>query len=160
VCQHGDFADLAYPSSDYVPFRNSKLTRMLQPSLSGDARISVICTLNPDTSAVPESTNTLLFAQRIKKVALHAKKKEIVDADALIERYRKEIEDLKQRLAEREEDAPVRNRRLSERQVGLHGLGREQSLILAAANGRNKGDERPQHPNSSAHQADSHESKR
>lgn len=54
--------------SDHVPFRNSKLTRMLQPSLSGDARISVICTINPDKDAVGESTSTLLFAQRIKKV--------------------------------------------------------------------------------------------
>ena len=55
-------------TSDHVPFRNSKLTRMLQPSLSGNARISVICTINPDVSAVVESTSTLQFAQRIKKV--------------------------------------------------------------------------------------------
>jgi len=40
-----------------------------------------------------------------------------VDTDALIERYRKEIEDLKSRLAERETEAPVRNRRLSAREV-------------------------------------------
>ena len=55
-------------TSDHVPFRNSKLTRMLQPSLSGNARISVICTINPEISAVGESTSTLQFAQRIKKV--------------------------------------------------------------------------------------------
>lgn len=41
---------------------------MLQPSLSGNARISVICTLNPDPGAVGESTSTLLFAKRIKNV--------------------------------------------------------------------------------------------
>ena len=41
----------------------------------------------------------------------------MVDRDALIERYRKEIEDLKTRLAEREVEAPVRNRRLSAREV-------------------------------------------
>ena len=41
---------------------------MLQPSLSGNARISVICTINPEVSAVVESTSTLQFAQRIKKV--------------------------------------------------------------------------------------------
>ena len=41
----------------------------------------------------------------------------MVDRDALIERYRKEIEDLKSRLAEREVEAPVRNRRLSAREV-------------------------------------------
>ncbi|KIJ54215.1 hypothetical protein M422DRAFT_25159 [Sphaerobolus stellatus SS14] len=102
--------------TDHIPYRNSKLTRLLQPSLSGDARISVICTVNPDSNAVVESTSTLLFAQRVKKVHLCATKKEIIDTDALIERYRKEIEELKQRLEERERDAPVRNRRLSARE--------------------------------------------
>ncbi|EGO19218.1 hypothetical protein SERLADRAFT_453721 [Serpula lacrymans var. lacrymans S7.9] len=102
--------------NDHVPYRNSKLTRMLQPSLSGNARISVICTINPDPNAVTESTSTLLFAQRIKKVQLNAKKKEVLDTDALIERYRKEIEDLKNKLSEREAEAPVRNRRLSARE--------------------------------------------
>ncbi|THH11130.1 hypothetical protein EW146_g8152 [Bondarzewia mesenterica] len=102
--------------SDHVPFRNSKLTRMLQPSLSGNARISVICTLNPDTSAVAESNSTLLFAQRIKK--LNAKKKEIVDMDALLEHYRQEIEELKKRLAEKEkeQEAPTKSRRPSTRE--------------------------------------------
>ncbi|KZV88256.1 kinesin-domain-containing protein [Exidia glandulosa HHB12029] len=102
--------------NDHVPYRNSKLTRMLQPCLSGNARISVVCTLNPTPNAIPESTSTLLFAQRVKKVAINATKKEIVDTDALIERYRKEIEDLKRRLDEREKDAPVKNRRLSARE--------------------------------------------
>lgn len=40
-----------------------------------------------------------------------------MDTDALIERYRKEIEDLKKRLSEREAEAPVRSRRLSAREV-------------------------------------------
>ena len=57
------------------------------------------------------------FAARIKRVQLHAKKKEVVDADALIERYRKEIEELKQKLAEREAESPARARRLSAREV-------------------------------------------
>ncbi|KAG5640776.1 hypothetical protein DXG03_007236 [Asterophora parasitica] len=113
----GTLADnAAKHKTDHVPYRNSKLTRMLQPSLSGNARISVICTINPDPSAVSETTSTLQFAKRIKNVQLNAQKKEIVDTDALIERYRKEIEDLKKRLAEREAEAPVRNRRLSTRE--------------------------------------------
>lgn len=50
-------------------------------------------------------------------IKLHAQKKEVVDTEALIERYRREIEDLKKRLAEREADVPVRSRRLSAREV-------------------------------------------
>ncbi|KAF9458828.1 kinesin-domain-containing protein [Collybia nuda] len=113
----GTLADnAAKHKTDHVPYRNSKLTRMLQPSLSGNAQISVICTINPDVNAVSETTSTLLFAKRIKNVQLHAQKKEIVETDTLIERYRKEIEDLKTRLAEREAEAPVRSRRLSARE--------------------------------------------
>ena len=48
---------------------------------------------------------------------LNATKKEIVDTEALIERYRNEIEDLKRRLEEKEKDAPARSRRLSAREV-------------------------------------------
>jgi len=77
----------------------------------------VICTINPDPSAVTESTSTLLFAQRIKKVQLNAQKKQVVDTDALLERYRKEIKDLKKRLAEREQSEPVGSRRLSAREM-------------------------------------------
>lgn len=40
-----------------------------------------------------------------------------MDTDALLERYRKEIEDLKRRLAQRELDSPVKTRRLSAREV-------------------------------------------
>jgi centromeric protein E len=50
---------------------------------------------------------------------LNAVKKEFVDTDALIERYRQEIEDLKRKLAEREVEsaAPTLSRRLSAREV-------------------------------------------
>ncbi|KAL4251230.1 Kinesin-like protein [Abortiporus biennis] len=143
--------------TDHVPFRNSKLTRMLQPSLSGDARISVVCTINPSKDAIPESTSTLQFAQRIKKVQLHAQKKEVVDTDALLERYRKEIEELKQKLAEREADAPVRSRRLSAREQldesrAMHDLNARikqlTKLILTSQTvDESKGDEsRPSSP--------------
>ncbi|TCD70868.1 Kinesin-like protein kip2 [Steccherinum ochraceum] len=143
--------------TDHVPFRNSKLTRMLQPSLSGDARISVVCTINPSKDAVGESTSTLLFAQRIKKVQLHAQKKEVVDTDALLERYRKEIEELRQRLAEREAEAPVRNRRLSAREQldesramnDLNSRIRQLTKLILTSQtvGESKGDEsRPASP--------------
>ncbi|KAH7106936.1 kinesin-domain-containing protein [Auriculariales sp. MPI-PUGE-AT-0066] len=113
----GTLADnAAKGKADHVPYRNSKLTRMLQPHISGNARISVICTMNPSQSAVTESTSTLLFAQRVKKVQLNAQKQEVVDTSALIERYRSQIEDLQRRLAEREQDGPVKNRRLSARE--------------------------------------------
>jgi centromeric protein E len=66
---------------------------------------------------------------------LNAKKKEVVDTDALIERYRKEIEELKARLAEREAVVPVRSRRLSAREVSqYHSCFHRISQTLPAAN--------------------------
>jgi hypothetical protein len=49
------------------------LTRILQAALSGNARISVICTINPTFASKDESLNTLRFAQRAKLVKTAAK---------------------------------------------------------------------------------------
>jgi centromeric protein E len=127
---------------------------MLQPSLSGDARISVICTLNPDISGVAESTSTLLFAQRIKKVQLNAKKKEVIDTDALLERYRQEIEELKNRLSEKEKDAeaPEKGRRLSAREVILNDTRSQSSIDGTVATGREQGDEGSQRAHQTTHE--------
>ncbi|KAI7863335.1 kinesin motor domain-containing protein [Spinellus fusiger] len=60
-------------TATHIPFRNSKLTRILQPALSGNARICVICTVNPSVSSKEESLNTLRFAERAKLVKTSAK---------------------------------------------------------------------------------------
>lgn len=46
---------------DFIGFRESKLTRILQPSLTGNVMVSVICTVNPLRSNLQESINTLKF---------------------------------------------------------------------------------------------------
>ena len=78
----------------HVPYRDSKLTQILQPSLSGEARVAVICTINPSPTAIQESTSTLKFAQRVKKVTLHAERNEIVGDRALIFRYEQTVRSL------------------------------------------------------------------
>lgn len=92
----------------HVPYRDSKLTRILQNSLSGNARVAVICTLNPSPGAVDESLSTLSFAKRVKKVSLHARRNEVegeldglgAEAQALLVRYRNEMEGLRRQVAE------------------------------------------------------------
>lgn len=74
-----------------VPYRDSKLTQILQPSLSGEARVAVICTVNPSPVAIQESTSTLKFAQRVKKVTLNAERNEVVGEKALIIRYEQTV---------------------------------------------------------------------
>jgi hypothetical protein len=57
----------------HIPFRDSKLTRLLQSSMTGSAaRISVIATATPASCQAEETHNTLKFATRAKKVRRHA----------------------------------------------------------------------------------------
>lgn len=58
--------------SGHIPYRDSKLTRILQHSLGGNARTAIICTLSPALSHLEQSRNTLLFASRAKEVTNNA----------------------------------------------------------------------------------------
>ncbi|XP_044951265.1 kinesin-like protein KIN-12A [Hordeum vulgare subsp. vulgare] len=52
----------------HVPYRNSKLTFLLQESLGGNAMLAMICTVSPSESCKSETLSTLRFAQRAKAV--------------------------------------------------------------------------------------------
>lgn len=58
--------------SGHIPYRDSKLTRILQHSLGGNARTAIICTLSPALTHVEQSRNTLYFATRAKEVTNNA----------------------------------------------------------------------------------------
>ena len=84
----------------HIPYRDSKLTRLLQPSLSGNAQICIICNISPLSRHIEESHLTLKFASRAKKIKQHATITEVVDEKTLLENYREEIEELKNQLKE------------------------------------------------------------
>ncbi|KAF4550261.1 Kinesin motor domain-containing protein 6 [Elsinoe fawcettii] len=104
----------ALPSKSHLPYRDSKLTRLLSSALSGNALISILCTiqLSPmgafgplNAMAAPSETlNTLTFASRAKNnIVSRAKRNESIpglggEARALLDRYKTEIEDLRQQL--------------------------------------------------------------
>ncbi|KAG0224244.1 NADH-ubiquinone oxidoreductase chain 1 [Actinomortierella wolfii] len=91
-------AKLTEEKGAHIPYRDSKLTRLLQNSLSGNARVSVICTISPSFVNVEESHNTLKFAARVKKVVTKAHTNQVMDDKALLEKYRREISELKAQL--------------------------------------------------------------
>lgn len=106
----------------YYPYRDSKLTRLLQSSLSGNAKIAVICTVSPTLRCVDETHNTLRFATRAKRIKTHACVNELMDDKTLLKAYKLEINSLKARLAAME---------------GSHiqGLGQMPSPFLQITNG-------------------------
>ena len=86
----------------HIPYRDSKLTRLLQPSLSGNAQLMLVCCISPLAQHVEESHNTFKFATRAKKIPQKATIQEAPDDRTLLQSYRDEIEDLKQQLKEAE----------------------------------------------------------
>lgn len=84
------------PSSlGHVPYRDSKLTRLLQPALSGRSLVSVLCTVQSTSSAYIETVSTLRFAARAKNIVVSAKRNdEIMDSNSS-----KTIEKLMQQVA-------------------------------------------------------------
>lgn len=96
-------------ASVHVPYRDSKLTRILQNNLNGGARIAVVCTLNPSPAMVDESLSTLNFARRIKHVPVRASVNEfegdmsaLDESHALLARYREEMGALRAHVADLE----------------------------------------------------------
>ncbi|CAM9556931.1 unnamed protein product, partial [Ectocarpus fasciculatus] len=84
----------------HVPYRDSKLTRLLQDSLGGNTRTTIIACVNPLAGQTHETINTLQFADRAKKVMVRLRANEVVDDRVLLARARAEIKRLKRRLRE------------------------------------------------------------
>eukprot|EP00118_Oscarella_pearsei_P004764 m.20793 g.20793 ORF g.20793 m.20793 type:complete len:1170 (+) comp28085_c0_seq1:96-3605(+) len=90
---------LTTPGTTHIPYRDSKLTRILQDSLGGNCKTTLIATISPMSISYLESLNSLKFAKRAKAI----KNKAIVNQDekhqALLSVYEKEIRRLKSELA-------------------------------------------------------------
>ncbi|KAJ7978511.1 Kinesin-like protein [Quillaja saponaria] len=89
---------LSEGKASHVPYRDSKLTRLLQSSLSGHGHVSLICTVTPASSNMEETHNTLKFASRAKRVEIFASRNKIIDEKSLIKKYQREISTLKLEL--------------------------------------------------------------
>jgi len=68
---------------NYISYRDSKLTRLLQDSLGGNARTSMIITISPSKVNLDESISSLMFGQRAMKVTNKPFVNVIVDYQAL-----------------------------------------------------------------------------
>ncbi|KAF1794497.1 Kinesin-like protein [Phytophthora cactorum] len=84
----------------FIPYRNSKLTRVLQESLGGNSLCSMLATLSPASINFVETLSTLKYASRAKSIKVNAKKNE---ASSQISQLNEEIAALKQKLQEQME---------------------------------------------------------
>lgn len=82
----------------HVPYRDSKLTRLLQPALGGNARTVIICAVTPAVLHMDETLSTLKFASRAKRVTNHAETNEFLDDRAKLRRAERQINALKKEM--------------------------------------------------------------
>ena len=83
----------------FIPYRNSKLTRILQDSLGGNSRTTMIACVSPVESNYEETLSTIKYASRARNI----KNKPVVNRDAnsmLIEALRNQITTLQTEIGE------------------------------------------------------------
>ncbi|KAH9657016.1 kinesin-like protein KIN-7D [Citrus sinensis] len=105
---------LSEGKASHVPYRDSKLTRLLQSSLSGHGHVSVslrcsdnvvdkmlICTVTPASSSMEETHNTLKFASRAKRVEIYASRNKLEEGQVKMQSRLEEEEEAKAALMSR-----------------------------------------------------------
>ncbi|TPX37660.1 hypothetical protein SmJEL517_g00434 [Synchytrium microbalum] len=83
--------------STHIPYRDSKLTRLLQDSLGGNAKTLMIATLSPASYNYEETLSTLRYANRAKNIKNKPKINED-PKDAMLREYQEEIKRLREQL--------------------------------------------------------------
>ncbi|XP_057662680.1 kinesin-like protein KIF3A [Diorhabda carinulata] len=81
----------------HIPYRNSKLTRLLQDSLGGNSLTAMIAMVSPRVQDCEENMYTLMYADRVKHIQNHVTIN--VEAKGVIERFETKIAELRQQLA-------------------------------------------------------------
>ncbi|KAK9147003.1 hypothetical protein Sjap_006906 [Stephania japonica] len=86
----GDVISSLAQKNSHVPYRNSKLTQLLQDSLGGQAKTLMFVHISPEFDAIGETISTLKFAERVASVELGA---------ARLNKESGEVKELKEQIA-------------------------------------------------------------
>lgn len=84
--------------SPHIPYRESKLTRLLQDSLGGRTKTCIIATLSPAKSNLEETISTLDYAFRAKNIRNKPQVNQLLSKKTLLKEFTAEIEKLKGEL--------------------------------------------------------------
>lgn len=90
-------SSLTDPKATYIPYRDSKLTRLLQDSLGGNTKTVMIANVGPADYNFDETLNTLRYASRAKNIQNKPRINED-PKDALLREYQDEITKLREQL--------------------------------------------------------------
>lgn len=93
--------------SSHIPYRDSKLTRLLQDSLGGNSNTLMVATVSPASYNFDESLSTLRYANRAKNIKNKPKINED-PKDAMLREFQEEILRLKAQLESGDGEVIVR----------------------------------------------------
>jgi kinesin family protein 3/17 len=88
----------------HIPYRDSKLTRLLEDSLGGNCKTTMMAMVSPSYMCFSETLSSLKFANRAKNVKNNARINEDLDQRALLRRYESELKTLRKALEEKNRD--------------------------------------------------------
>ena len=89
-------------NSTPIPYRDSKLTRILRSALEGNSKVVLICNITASSFVYEETLSTIKFALKAKGIRQNAKKNEIIDDQMILKKYENEIKILQSKLKQME----------------------------------------------------------
>ena len=95
----------------FIPYKDSKLTQILEDSLSGNSCIYLIATISPNDENFNETINTLKFADRAHEVMISVTPNQIINNDIFGEANKKEVYKLYKELSELKQLLLLREKR-------------------------------------------------
>ncbi|KAH9606266.1 hypothetical protein KSS87_020101 [Heliosperma pusillum] len=108
----GDVIASLSTKNAHVPYRNSKLTQLLQDSLGGQAKTLMFVHISPEPDAIGETISTLKFAERVSTVELGAARTN-KDSSSDVKELKEQIFTLKAALARKDEEMDQVSRSVS-----------------------------------------------
>ncbi|PSC74516.1 Kinesin-II 95 kDa subunit [Micractinium conductrix] len=124
----------------HVPYRDSKLTRILEDSLGGNCKTTFMAMVSPAVEAFAESLSTLKFANRAKCMRNLPKVNEDLDHRTLLRKYERELRRLRAELQQKSRDLvdkrlvlqieEARRREQADKIAAIHALERQSQEIM------------------------------
>lgn len=94
----------------HIPYRDSRLTFLLQESLGGNAKLAMVCAISPAASCRSETLSTLRFSQRAKAIQNKAVVNEETENDVnLLRDQIRQLKDELMRMKSKDDNQPANN---------------------------------------------------